>query len=255
MRKPVLIFLAIIAFLVIVNPVDAQNILSSGTAMGVQIKGHVVNGDIVTTLSNGYTLSNSPYDPQVFGVVSLHPALYLKDTTASNDTPVISTGVVLVRVSSQNGNIKKGDFITSSTIPGVGVKATDNGYILGLATQDYASNDPKKIGLIYVTLQPHYAQINNDIAHTSFNALSLGLNAATSTPLGVIRYFVAGLITLLSFFFGFRFFARASNRGVEAIGRNPLAKQAILVTVFFNTLITIFIMFFGVAISYLILVL
>jgi|ERR1700722_2344170 len=244
-----------IVLLVYATPTNAQSILSNGTALGLQIKGPVANGEIITTSSNGYILSTSPYDPQIFGVVSLHPAVYLKDTTATNDTPVISTGDVLVRVSSQNGNIKSGDFITSSTIPGVGAKATDNGYVLGLADQDYASNNPKKVGLIYVTIQPHYEQINNDIAHNVFNTFSLGINAATSTPLGVIRYFVAGLITLLSFFFGFRFFARASNRGVEAIGRNPLAKQAILVTVFFNTLITIFIMFFGVAISYMILVL
>jgi len=236
-------------------PTDAQSVLSNGTAIGLQINGTVANGDIITTLSNGYTLSKSPYDPQIFGVVSLHPAVYLKDTTASDDTPVISSGVVLVRVSSQNGNIKSGDFITSSAMPGIGVKATENGYVLGLADQNYASNDPKKVGLIYVTLQPHYEQINNDIAHTAFDTFSLGISAAMSTPLGVIRYFIAGLITLLSFFFGFRFFARASNRGIEAIGRNPLAKQAILVTVFFNTVITIFIMFFGVAISYLILVL
>jgi hypothetical protein len=236
-------------------PVSAQSILSNGTAIGLAISGKIANGDIITTSSNGYTLSTSPYDPQIFGVVSLNPAVYLKNTTATHDTPVISSGVVLVRVSTQNGNIKSGDFITSSTIPGVGVKASDNGFVLGQAEQSYASSDPNKIGLIFVTLQPHYAQVNNDITHNIFNTFSLGITAAMSTPLGVIRYFVAGLITLLSFFFGFRFFARASNRGVEAIGRNPLAKQAILFSVFLNTIITIFIMLFGVAISYLILVL
>jgi len=106
-----------------------------------------------------------------------------------------------------------------------------------------------------MTLQPHFAQLNNDIVHNAFSTINLGINEAATSQLGIIRYFVAGAITLISFFLGFRFFARASNRGVEAIGRNPLAKQAILLSIFINTIITICIMFFGVAISYFILVL
>ena len=185
-KKITLIICSLASLLMFSVPAYAQNILSSGTAIGLHINGPVANGDIVTTSSNEYTLSTSPYDPQIFGVVSIHPAVYLKNTTAPDDTPVISSGVVLVRVSSQNGNIKAGDYITSSTMPGVGVKAVDNGYVLGLAEQNYTSSDPKTTGLIYVTLQPHYAQVNNDIVRNAFSTFNLGINAAMSTPLGVI---------------------------------------------------------------------
>jgi hypothetical protein len=254
MRRPVLIICSIVVFGITALPAYAQN-LSSGTAIGIPINDKVLNGDIITSTPNGYKRSTSPYDPQIFGVVSINPAVYFKNVTAKNDTPVISTGDVMVLVSSQNGSIAIGDFITSSTMPGVGEKATDNGYVLGRAEQSYTSNDPKKTGLIMVTLQPHYAQLTNNIVHNTFSAFTFGLSEALISPLGAIRYFVAGLITLSSFFFGFRFFARASNRGIEAIGRNPLAKQAILFSVFINTTITVAIMLFGVAISYLILVL
>jgi hypothetical protein len=233
----------------------AQNVqadLSNGTATGIQINEKVQDGDIISSNTNGYKKANSPYDSQIIGVVSLNPAVYFSDATASKEIPVISTGNVMVKVSSSNGTIKEGDFITSSTTPGVGQKATDNGYVLGKAKQSYTNS---KTGLIRITLQPHYQQLTNNLMHNIFSAYTLGLTAAMTSPLGVIRYFVAGIITLLSFFFGFRFFAKASNRGVEAIGRNPLAKQAILFSVFINTLITIGIMFFGVAIAYLILVL
>jgi hypothetical protein len=254
MKRAALVILIIITSLIVSAPVYAQN-LSSGTANGIEINDKVVNGDIVTSTTNGYKRASSPYDPQLFGAVSINPAMYVKNTTAPNDTPVVSIGDTMVRVSSINGNIKFGDFITSSTILGIGEKATENGFVLGRADQSYSSNDPQKVGLILVTLQPHYQQLTNDIVHNATNAFTLGLSAAFTSPLGVIRYFVAGMITLLSFFFGFRFFARTSNRGVEAIGRNPLAKQAILLSVLINTVITIAIMFFGVAISYLILVL
>lgn len=252
--KTAIIIVSIILLLGIVIPVSAQGI-SNGTAIGVQLNEKVLDGDIVTSTNDGYKRATSPYDPQIFGVVSFKPAVYLSDASAANNTPIISDGEVVVRISSVNGNIKAGDLITSSKIPGVGQKATNNGYIIGSAKQDYSSNNPKKVGLIHVTLSPHFAQVNNNITHNIFNAVTLGWSAAFETPLGVVRYFIAGIITMLSFFFGFRFFARASNRGVEAIGRNPLAKQAILLSVFINTIITIVIMFFGVAISYLILVL
>jgi hypothetical protein len=250
----IFILLCVVALFATTAHAHAQN-LSSGTAIGVPVSGKIANGDIITSGAGGYKLATSPYDPQIFGIVSINPAVYFKDTTAKHNTPVISSGNVMVLVSSKNGNINVGDFITSSTIPGVGEKVTDNGYVLGRAEQSYSSNDPNKTGLILITLQPHYQQITNNLIHNSFSTFTLGLNEALTTPLGVIRYFVAGVITLSSFFFGFRFFARASNRGVEAIGRNPLAKQAILLSVFINTIITVAIMLFGVAISYLILVL
>jgi hypothetical protein len=255
MKKITIIILSIFIFSHAAILASAQDNLSNGAATGTEINGTVENGDIITSSPQGYKLSTSPYDPQIFGVVSLKPALYFQDTVQKNEIPVMSTGQVVVRVSSINGNITKGDYITSSKIPGVGEKATDNGFVLGIAEQSYSSNNPHKVGALLMTLQPHYAQITNDIIHTSFSSFSLGLTESLNSPLGVIRYFVAGGITLLSFLLGFRFFARASNRGVEAIGRNPLAKQAILISIFINSIITITIMFFGVAISYFILVL
>lgn len=254
MKKATFVFITLFAIFS-AAPVFAQQSLSNGAAIGVDVSDKVADGDIITSSSNGYKLSTSAYDPQVFGIVSFKPALYFRNTTDKNNVPVVSSGQVQIRVSSVNGNITKGDFITSSKIPGVGEKATENGYVLGRANQSYASNDSKKTGLILMTMQPHFAQLTNDIVHNTFNTFQLGINESFNSPLGVVRYFVAGGITILSFLFGFRFFARASNRGVEAIGRNPLAKQAILLSILINTIITVTIMFFGVAISYFILVL
>src|SRR5258708_31134830 len=160
-------FFLIFVFLFSVQTVYAQD-LSSGTAIGIQIIDKVTDGDIITSSPQGYKLSTTPYDPQIFGVVSLHPAVYFKNSTAKNEIPVISSGEVLVRVSSKNGNITAGDFITSSTTPGVGEKVNDNGYVLGRADQNYASNNPNATGTILVTLQPHFAQITNNLAHNIF---------------------------------------------------------------------------------------
>jgi hypothetical protein len=245
----------VFSFMFLVGSVSAQDI-SNGTAIGITIKEkNIQNGDIISSENNTYKRATKPYDSSLFGVVSLNPALYLFDEASPKDTPVITQGEVIVRVSTMNGPIQKGDYVTSSTTPGVAQKATDNGTVLGTAGQSYTEKNPKKIGTILVTLHPHFAQLNNNISRNLLKTLTLGSTAAVETPLGALRYVVAGLITLLSFFFGFRFFGRASRSGVEAIGRNPLASKSILLSVSINASITVAIMLFGVAISYLILVL
>lgn len=211
-KKSALISILILCLFGSAVPAFAQD-LSNGTAIGLHIDDKVQDGDIITSSTKGYKLSTSAYDPQLFGIVSLHPGVYFSNATAKNVTPVISSGEVMVRVSSKNGNIQNGDFITSSTTPGVGEKATDNGYVLGRAEQNYESNNPASTGTILVTLQPHFAQITNNITHTLLTSFTFGLSEAINSPLGAIRYFVAGVITILSFYLGFRFFARASNRG------------------------------------------
>src|SRR5215469_7630250 len=145
MLKKIGLLFFLIAQFSFVSPLaaNAQD-LSNGTAIGIPVIGKIAEGDIITSSPEGYKASISPYDPEIFGVVSLKPAVYFNDTTATKNVPVISNGEVMVRVSSKNGNIASGEFITSSTIPGVGEKATDNGYVLGRAMQSYASNDPSK---------------------------------------------------------------------------------------------------------------
>src|SRR6266567_7883868 len=69
MKKYILIVCSIFIFGSSVLPVFAQS-LSSGTANGININDKVVNGDIITSTTNGYKRANSPYDPQLFGAVS-----------------------------------------------------------------------------------------------------------------------------------------------------------------------------------------
>ena len=243
-------------FLIGLAPVVFAQDIGNGTAVGISIaEKNIKTGEIIASTSKGYKRSTAPYDPYLFGVINLEPALYLADDARPNDTPVITSGKVGVLVSTINGPIKKDDFITSSSIPGIGQKATENGTVLGTAEEGYAEKDPKRYGLVQVALNPHFAQVSSNVTHNIFRAAQLGATAALQTPLGALRYLVAGVIVLLSFFFGFRFFGRVSGSGVEAMGRNPLASKSIMLSVMINTLITIFIMLFGVAISYLILVL
>ena len=254
-KKLLLLCFSVGIFLVlVVLPVRAQE-SSLGAATAIVPNDKVKDGDIITSTKEGYKLARQAYDPLLFGVISMNPAVYLDDQSLKGAVPVVTLGRVYVRVSTANGPISKGDFITSSSMPGIGQKVTDNGYVLGTSEEEYTEKDPNKIGKVLVILNPHFAQVSTNLTKNVFSAFRLGLSAAFLTPIGALRYVVAGFVALLSFYLGFRYFGNASRSGVEAIGRNPLASKIILLSVVMNVTITLSIMFFGVALAYLILVL
>jgi hypothetical protein len=253
-RIPI-IFLGLFALLLfIVSPVKAEN-MSLGTAMSISLADKNSNeGDIIVATSQGYKKATQAYDPLMFGVVSKNPAVYLEDANIPNSTAIITSGKAYIRVSTINGPIKTGDYITSSTLTGIGQKATENGYSIGSAEENYLEKDPKKIGKVLVTLNPHFVQLTNNLTRNFFEGIKLGMASSLLTPLGALRYIVSGFLAILSFYMGFRYFGHTSRTGVEAIGRNPLATKAILLSIVMNVSITVAIMFFGVAIAYIILV-
>lgn len=87
------------------------------------------------------------YSQQVLGVISTDPGILLNapedaiETGArsgDNERPLTLTGRVPVKVSTINGNIQAGDYITSSNIPGIGMKATEAGTMIGKALEPLA---------------------------------------------------------------------------------------------------------------------
>jgi len=116
-------------------------------------------GDIIVSTDaslspDSFSLSNKTYDELIIGV-------YRKVKTNTNyDTihvkirvnPVYSKGTTLVKYNSENGTIKKGDPITSSSEPGVGMKATNSGIIVGIALEDAK----KETGLIKIRVLIQY---------------------------------------------------------------------------------------------------
>ena len=150
------------------------------------------------------------------------------------------------------GNIKKNDYITSSTTPGVGIKATANGYVLGTALEDYSSNDT---GTIFVNVNPHInTSLNTTKSRNIYDILKNARQSASLSPLEALRYVVAGIIALLAFVLGFAYFGKVAQKGVEAIGRKPLAGMVIESSVILNVLLTALIIIVGLGVAYLILI-
>lgn len=254
------LFLAVALFVLFTIPVFAAD-NTSGIAISVPVSDkNVQDGDIVSVKNGNYYLSNTAYDQYLFGVVTTSPAVAFENPQLSESKPIVSEGKAYVRVSSVNGSIVQGDFITTSTIPGVGQKALEDGFVLGTALETYSNTDPKKIGTILVSVNPH---VLNNLSNVSSENVRVNLlemlktspNAVTVSPLASLRYILAAIIAIIAFVFGFIYFGRVAMNGIEALGRNPLAGRLIQISVIFNLLLTVVIIGIGLAIAYLILIL
>lgn len=194
-----------------------------------------LEGDILISTDKGLTKATKSFDNKVFGVLQDTPVLVMRDNSIKNGKPVARSGVATVNVTTLNGPIKYGDYITSSTIPGKGQKASESGYVLGIALAEFSGQGN---GQVSVAIRIEYAELTNPRFAGrlfSFVGSSFLENIRDPKQLGlIIRYIAAGLVVLLSFTFGFLTFSRSIAKSVEALGRNPLAKSTIHLSMIIN---------------------
>ena len=168
---------------------------------------------------------------------------------------ILTSGKAIVKVTSVNGNISVGDFITSSTTAGVGQRADINGFVLGTALEAFSSDDPNTVGEIIVSINIFPATTLSDARTNLVNLARRGLSAPIISPLASLRYLLAFAIAVLAFALGFAYFGRVARTGIEAIGRNPLARRMIQLSIILNIFITIVIILVGLALAFFILIL
>jgi len=259
MKKILLFITCLYFFATSASPMYAQASQSGidasiGVAHEVEVGGdNIRNGDLVSFVNGEYVVTSDPYDPNIIGVIARNAAVVFELEGDTEGSPVVSFGNAVVNVSGVNGEIKKGDLITASQIPGVGMKATQAGYVVGSALEDFNSSSPDDTGQIQAFLNVHYYFAQSETARGLLDILNLSAIATYEQPTVVFRYFLAGIIVLVSIIFGFLSFGRTANTGVEALGRNPLAGRMIQLGIVLNVLITLSIIVSGLAIAYLIL--
>jgi len=259
LAAPLLLATICISFCIhhfLVDKAFAQSI-SSGVAISIDIYDkNVQQGSIVSFGNKNYHLSKTAYDPTAFAVVTDNPSVALENRSgnpATNHT-VLSQGKIYILVTTANGKIEKGDLITTSNTPGIGEKATQDGYVVGTALETYDSPNPKTIGLVLASLNfGYYTQPTNGRTNLIASIREALINPYLG-PAGLIRYIAAALVVLVSFGVGIGYFGRIVTTGVEALGRNPLASRVIMISIVLNLVMMLAVMLVGIAIAYLILV-
>jgi len=236
----------------------------------------ITDGDIVSSSAEkGLYRSDFAYDSHTFGVVQFSPLIVYKAIDNAG-TPVARTGTATINVTTINGPINPGDYVTTSEIAGKGQKASVSGNVVGIALTglgltdgtefDYQrksttnqQNPSEKIrsGKVTVALRMEYAEITS--ARTALRLLD-SFNASLFTNVQnpdqfvkIFRYITAIIIVLISFAIGFYTFSRAIPKGIEAIGRNPLAQKTIIFSIVLNIVFTVITAVAGIAAAILIL--
>lgn len=252
------IFLFVVALLTIVGlPISFSSKVFATTNVSISIPiedEDAQTGHLVSVRDGNYLLSFSAEEPGLFGVITDDPIVSLTDTSLTSFKYVTTSGEALAKVSAINGPIEPGDYITASQIPGVGQKASRSGQVLGVALEGFNPENPNdEIGEIVVFINITSAFVGERLDQDLIGLLKSGFQVPFVTPLTSLRYILAAIIALISFFIGFSSFGRISINGIEALGRNPLASRLIKSAIFLNFIFTLGIMAVGLVIAYLIL--
>ncbi len=259
MRSFILVFLSVVFFSMTLFVVSVEAESLSGVAYRVVVEGvdRVDSGVLISLVNGKYQLASISNETNLVGVINLSPQIEIDTIGSVESVPLVKSGLAYVRVSNKDGNIKKGSSLGISDVPGVASLAkTTQLTLLGQALEDFDEVD----GLIKVDINirsnPGFVTNSDglkvrDVARESFFELFKVFRNASQVPAPqAFKFVLAGLILFAAVIFGFFTFGRVAQRGVEAIGRNPLAKNTILVGLIINVIISVAVIFSGLLAAY-----
>ena len=271
MKKLISFFLPLLLLILFLPQKSAAQIpnFSIATTYNISEK-DLKNGDIISLdkEKNAMVKSSIPYDEKLYGVYVKNPKIVYH--TPGGEFPVVRTGEVDVNVTTINGPVVVGDYISSSVIPGFGQKSTQfTGFMLGIALEPFSEKDgselifkekPYRQGTVRVAIgigpaSPTLIKASGGVFGTLKYITSAFLfNIATSRQAErIFRYTLAALVALLSIFFSLYFFGKNITKGLESIGRNPLAKMSIQTMILVNVLLIALVALGGIILSLIIL--
>ncbi len=222
---------------------EAGDISGYGIASSYHISDPSVSyGDIISydKKEDVYDLARVKSDGGLFGVAVEYPLLVYQAGTGT--IPVIESGRAMVNVSTLNGPIARGDYITSSMLPGKGQKAVAGDmHVIGIARAAFDGTRAPAT----TTVAGRVVAIGQVPA-----ILTVGTNDAAgvaaeeerfteATILNIIQYLVAAFVAVGSVYIAFRNFMPNLDQGVVSIGRNPRAKSSIQAMVLLNAALII----------------
>jgi hypothetical protein len=198
---------------------------------------------------------------------------------AANDTPVTlssdnpdaqqyfiaTVGEYDVLVSDQNGAIKTGDYITISSIDGVGMKADGRqSIVLGKATSSFSGGGSTvsttkvgaksvNIGRISVIIAISHNPLATPEASNIPGLLKRAGRAITDKDVNPVRLYLGLIVLVGAVIVSASMLYSGVRSSVTAVGRNPLAKKSILRNLLQVTIMSLVVFTIGLIAVYLIL--
>lgn len=175
----------------------------------------------------------------IFGVViSATGSLLTVTSDEENQVQVATSGTLPVLVSDFNGEIKQGDHITASPVTGVGMRATNNSRIIGIAQgemvgikkEKYKTKDGQEkevtVGqaMLLVNVAYFFKEPEKTIIPAAIQNVANGLAGKKVETLPILLaagVFLIMLIIVSSFVYSM------IHSSIISVGRNPMSQAAI----------------------------
>jgi hypothetical protein len=129
------------------NIYAGSNVLLGDLAEYFPVVGKAEKGDIISYINGEkdlFSVSTKEFDNNIIGVYSTNPTLTLN--SPNNGIPVALSGRIPVNVIGKP--IKKGDYLTASSIPGKAMKADQSCFTIGRSLEDFNGGNGKIICLV-----------------------------------------------------------------------------------------------------------
>ncbi|HUD44183.1 MAG TPA: site-specific integrase [Patescibacteria group bacterium] len=142
----------------------------------------IPTGALVCLTNEGNVTQCDDQNSKLAGVVSSHPTILAGKNLGNASVAVGLEGQIDIEVTTSQGQIQPGDPIAVSDVPGVGVKATSAGPIIGHALAAYTSSNPYLIGQILVLVQPSWFDPGVNITSSGNLSIKLADNSSNQQP-------------------------------------------------------------------------
>jgi hypothetical protein len=225
--------LLLLAFVLLLPLAHADTIVRGFKAKGAFEPGLIVE---VSSKTTDTVEASSAKDPtKIFGVVIDPSQAPITLQKTSEQVFVATGGNYPVLVSTETGNIKAGDYISISSINGIGAKAQDEPTVVGKAIENFdgkskvitSTSDGHQIGRINVSIIPGKNPLVRDNVAIPSPLKRLG-QAIAGKNISALRIYAALGIFVISAIIAIAVLTVGIKASITAIGRNPLSKKYIL---------------------------
>ena len=201
-------------------------------------------GSIVSLKSNTtdrvIAASSSNADSILGVVINDGSSLLTLSNGQEDQVQVATSGMVSVLVSDINGEIKQGDSITASPVKGVGMKATSNAKIVGIAQgkpvnsdntqQTYKDSEnkdhPIRLGEVPVLINVsyYYKQPDKTIIPSAIQNVA---NALAGKTVNTTPILISGAIFIITLAVVVSIIYSMIRSSIISVGRNPMSQSAV----------------------------
>lgn len=221
---------------------------SANISRAYKLRGSLPTGSLVSLnpgLSEYVEAANTKNSKLLVGVIVSPEDSLLALDQSETKVQVATSGTVSALVSNMNGDIKVGDQVSVSPFNGVGAKAIEGAYVLGLAQTDFNSRTAGTQSRTVTDLSGHKRQIvvgftrvivtvgppSNGLGQQNvLNSLQQVVKNLTGHTVSTTRIVLSLAVAVVTILALVTLIYGSIYGSIISIGRNPLAKYTIFRT-------------------------